>query len=171
MSTSSITPDAKPSVAERDGPPWGPIIAGIVIVVVIVVGVIIATRQEPAQHAAVDPYAANLQFSDLKMSTSENFAGGTVTYLDGKLTNNGDKTVIGVETEIVFKNALGEIVQKEDVPARVLQTSGPYPDTATLKSAPLRAHDSRPIRFTFEHISDDWNRAFPEIKIVHVIQQ
>jgi hypothetical protein len=171
MSTSPITPDARPPVAEREGPPWGPITAGAVIVAVIVIAIIIATRQESPQHASVDPYAANLQFSDLKMSTSENFAGGTVTYLDGKLTNNGDKTVIGVETEIVFKNALGEIVQKEDVPARVLQTTGPYPDTATLKSAPLRPHDSRPIRFTFEHISDDWNRALPDIKIVHAIQQ
>ncbi len=171
MSTSPITPGARPPVAEREGPPWGPIIAGAVIVVIIVVGIIVATHQEPQKHAEVDPYAKNLQFTDLKMSTSENFAGGTVTYLDGKLTNNGDKTVIGVETEITFKNSLDEIVGKEDVPARVLQTTGPYPDTATLKSAPLRPHDSRPIRFTFEHVSEDWNRQFPEIKIVHVIQQ
>src|SRR5271156_3475176 len=42
--------------------------------------------------APADPYAANLSIADLKMSEASNFAGGKVTYLDGKVTNQGNRT-------------------------------------------------------------------------------
>ena len=172
MSTPSITTGGVPPVAREDGPPWGPIIAAVGIVILVVLGLIFFTRSEakPA-HNTTDPYATNLVFSGMKMSASENFAGGTVTFLDGKLSNNGDKMVTGVEVEITFKNGLGEVVQKEAQPARVLQLSGPYPDTASLQAAPLRPKTDRLVRFTFEHISSDWNQQYPELRIVHVTFQ
>ncbi len=45
--------------------------------------------------APPDPYAANLAIGDLKMSEASNFAGGKVTYLDGKVTNQGNRTLTG----------------------------------------------------------------------------
>ena len=59
------------------------------------------------------------------MSAAENFIGSTVTYLDGTVTNAGDKTVSHALVHVSFKDSLGQIAQSEDVPLHVLQTTGP----------------------------------------------
>ncbi len=66
------------------------------------------------------PYAANIKFSDLKMSAAENFVGSTVTYLDGTVTNTADQTVTRALVRVSFKDSLGQIVQADDVPLRIL---------------------------------------------------
>ena len=73
----------------------------------------------------------------MKMSAAENFIGSTVTYLDGTVTNAGDKTVSHAIVHVSFKDSLGQVVQAEDVPLHVLQTSGPYPEAVDLSIAPL----------------------------------
>jgi hypothetical protein len=70
---------------------------------------------------------------------------------------------------VTFKNSLDQVVQSEDIPIQVLQTTGPYPDTVDLKAAPLAPGQSKPFRLTFEHVSDDWNHAYPEVKIMDVV--
>jgi hypothetical protein len=69
---------------------------------------------------------------------------------------------------VIFKNSLDQVVQSEDLPIQVLQTNGPYPDTVDLKAAPLAPGRSKTFRLTFEHVSDDWNHAYPEVKIMDV---
>jgi hypothetical protein len=68
----------------------------------------------------------------------------------------------------MFKNSLGQVVQTENLPIRILQTSGPYPDAVDLMLAPLAPHSTRPFRFIVEHVSADWNQQYPELKIVQV---
>jgi hypothetical protein len=64
----------------------------IVIAIVVVAGIagIVAwlLRGGPSAPSGPPPYAANLKFSDLKMSQAQNFVGATVTYVDGTLTDN-----------------------------------------------------------------------------------
>jgi len=69
---------------------------------------------------------------------------------------------------IEFKNSLDQIVQIEDLPLQVLQTGGPYPDAIDLSRAPLASGQSQPFRLTFEHISADWNQAYPELRVTEV---
>jgi len=147
---------------------WRPIFMGVIMVVVVVGVIAFLTRSSPKSAAAPDPYAASLQISDLKMSAAENFVGASVTYLDGNLTNTGDKTVTHAVVRLGFKDSLGQIAQNEDIPVRVLQTTGPYPDTVDLSAAPLAAHQSKPFRLTLEHVTDSWNREYPELKIVSI---
>ncbi len=63
----------------------------LVVVVVGIAAFLLRTDSKIANPP--HPYAANLKFSDMKMSAAENFIGSTVTYLDGTVTNAGDKTV------------------------------------------------------------------------------
>ena len=55
---------------------------------VLIVALVLLTRAgSPAATAPGDPNLAKLQVSGLHMATAENFAGGSVTYIEGKLTN------------------------------------------------------------------------------------
>jgi hypothetical protein len=145
-----------------------PILLGVALVVVVVGAIALLTRGSPKNTNAPHPYAANLKLSDLKMSAAENFVGASVTYIDGTVTNTGEKTVTHAIVHVAFKNSLGEVAQAEDVPLHVLQTSGPYPDAVDLSISPLAAGQGKPFRLTFEHISSDWNQAYPDLQVTDV---
>jgi hypothetical protein len=145
-----------------------PIVIGVVLVVAVVGIIALASRGTPKSAATPHPYAANVKLSDLKMSAAENFVGASVTYIDGTVTNNGDKTLTHAVAHVTFKNSLGEIAQSEDVPLRVLQTGGPYPDAVDLSASPLAPSQSKPFRLTFEHVTAVWNQAYPELQVVDV---
>jgi hypothetical protein len=148
---------------------WLPIVFGVALVVVVVVIASLLLRSDAKIANAPHPYAANIKFSDLKMSAAENFVGSTVTYLDGTVTNAGDKTVSRALVHISFKDSLGQIVQADDIPLRILQTSGPYPEAVELTVAPLTPAQSKPFRLTFEHVTADWNHEYPELHVTDVI--
>jgi len=145
-----------------------PILFGVVLVVLVVGVIALLTRGSSKGATTPHPYAANLKLSDLKMSAAENFVGASVTYIDGTVTNAGDKTVTHAIVHVAFRNSLGEVAQAEDVPLHVLQTSGPYPDAVDLNLSPLAAGQGRPFRLTFEHISSDWNQAYPDLQVTDV---
>jgi hypothetical protein len=145
-----------------------PILLGVVLVIVVVAVIALLSRGNRGMVSTPHPYASNLRLSDLKMSAAENFVGASVTYIDGAVTNTGDKTVTHAVVHVVFRNSLGQIAQAEDVALRVLQTSGPYPDAVDLSTSPLAPGQSKPFRLTFEHISADWNQAYPELQVTDV---
>src|SRR3989441_13167512 len=159
--------EPSPSIQQRDSNRI-PILVGMVLVIVIVGIIALFSRGQSKGSAAPHPYAANLKISDLKMSAAENFVGATVTYLDGMVTNTGDKTVTHATVHVVFKDSLGQIAQTEDVPLHVLQTGGPYPDAVDLSTSPLAPGQSKPFRLTFESISAQWNHEYPELQITDV---
>lgn len=141
---------------------------GVALVVVTLTIIVLVSRGTPRGPASPPPYVANLKVSDLKMSAAENFVGASVTYIDGTVTNTGDKTVIHAVVHVNFKNSMDQIAQAEDVPLHVLQTSGPYPDAVDLMTSPLAPRQSKPFRLTFEHISADWNQAYPDLQVTGV---
>ncbi len=153
---------------EQSGFNWRPILLGVALVVVVVGIIALLSRGQPKASSAPHPYAANLKLSDLKMSAAENFVGATVTYLDGTVSNAGDKTVNHAMVHVSFKDSLGQVAQAEDVPLHVLQTSGPYPDAVDLSASPLAPGQSKPFRLTFEHVTADWNREYPDLHVTDV---
>ena len=159
--------EPSPSIQQRDSNRI-PILVGMVLVIEIVGIIAWVSRGQSKGSAAPHPYAANLKISDLKMSAAENFVGATVTYLDGMVTNTGDKIVTHVAVHVVFKDSLGQIAQAEDVPLHVLQTGGPYPDAVDLSTSPLAPGQSKPFRLTFEHVTEEWNHEFPELRVMDV---
>jgi len=155
---------------EQSRPPLIPIAIGVVTVLM-VIGLFAFFGRNKSDSAApgatADPYAANLTISDVAMSTAANFAGQQVTYIEGKVKNNGSKTVTNALLQIVFKDSLGQVAQRE--PGQrlmVITTREPYIDTAPLSNAPLRPGQTKEFRQTFEHVSGDWNMQLPEITIV-----
>lgn len=161
-----LQPAPEPEPASET--PWKTIALGAALMVVVVAVVFLAGRKSPPPVPTPDPYAANLRFSGLRLQVAQNFAGGTVRYLEGTVTNTGDRTLSHISLQVVFKNSLGEVVDKPVVPVRSLVDRGPYLDTDDLEAHPLRPQESREFRLTFEHISQDWNREYPELQVVGV---
>jgi hypothetical protein len=142
----------------------------IAVAVVIAIAVIFAflLRSQPKGASGPPPYAANLKLSDFKMSAAENFVGATVSYVDGTITNSGNKTVTHVMVEVQFKDDMGQLAQREDIPMQVLKTNGPYPEAVDFSVSPLSPGQSKTFRLTFESISAQWNRQYPEIQVTDV---
>ena len=145
-----------------------PILIGIVIVGVIRVAIAHILRSEQKKPAEPSPYAADLKFSELKASAAQNFAGATVSYLDGTVTNSGNQTIIHALVQVTFKDDMGQTAQREELPIHVLRTGGPYDEAVDLNVSPLLPGQSKPFRLTFESISAQWNHAYPDLKVTQV---
>jgi hypothetical protein len=142
----------------------------IAVAVVIAIAIIFAflLRSQPKGASGPPPYATNLKLSDFKMSAAENFVGATVSYVDGTVANSGDKTVTRIIVQVNFKDDMGQLAQREEIPMQVLKTDGPYPEAVGFNVLPLGPGQSKPFRLTFESISAQWNHQSPEIKITDV---
>ncbi len=141
----------------------------IAVAVVIAIAIIFAflLRSHPKSTSGPPPYAA-LKLSDFKMSAAENFVGATVSYVDGTITNSGNKTVTHVIVQVLFKDDMGQLAQREDIPMQVLKTTGPYPEAVDFSVSPLAPGQSKTFRLTFESISAQWNRQYPDIQVTDV---
>ncbi len=144
------------------------IVIAVVVVMVIAVVLALLLRSQPKNASGPPAYAANLKLSDLRMSAAENFVGATVSYVDGTIANSGGKTVTHVMVEVIFKDDMGQLAQREDIPMQVLKTSGPYPEAVDFSLSPLGPGQSKPFRLTFESISAQWNHAYPDIQVTDV---
>jgi Protein of unknown function (DUF2393) len=156
-----------PATEERDSSKRIILIAVAAVIVVAVVAAFLL-RGQPRGASGPPPYAANLKLSDFKMSAAENFVGATVSYVDGTVTNAGDKPVTHVVVEVQFKDDMSQIAQRENVPLQILNTSGPYPEAVDFSVSPLPPGQSKPFRLTFEGISAQWNHQYPEIHVTDV---
>jgi len=155
-------------VAEEPDSSRRTIIIAMVAVIAIAVGAALLLRSRPKSVSGPPPYAANLKLSDFKMSAAENFVGATVSYVDGTVANSGNKTVTHVVVEVRFKDDLGQLAQREDIPMQVLKTDGPYPEAVDFSVSPLGPGQSKAFRLTFESISAQWDHQYPEIRITDV---
>jgi hypothetical protein len=144
------------------------ILTAVAGVIAVMLGIALAWREPPKAAKPVPPYAASLRLSDFQMSTADNFVGHTVTYVDGSVANTGGKTVTQMMVEVVFNDDIGQLAQREEMPLRVLRTSGPYPEAVELNVAPLGPGQTQPFRLTFDSISAQWNRQYPEIRVTDV---
>ncbi len=158
-----------PGPEEPERRNWTPLIAGAALVVLIVAAFTVWGRWSRARSAHEgDPYLSKLQFSNLHMSTAENFAGGSVTYIEGTLTNSGDRKITGARAQVTFRNSLAEITQRETLPLTVRVPNSVYVDYSTLDRAPLAPGQSRDFRITLEYVTPDWDGQIPQVKVVSI---
>ena len=157
------------SPEEPEGRNWLPMVAGGLLVLMIVGAITVFGVLGRSRNANPgDPYLAKLQLSNLHMATAQNFAGGSVTYVEGTATNTGDRKMTGASVQVIFKNSLGEITQKETLPLTVVVPNSPYLDYGTIDRAPLAPGQSRDFRVTLENLTSDWDGQVPQMRVVNV---
>ncbi len=151
--------------------PW--VISGVAVLLVLGVLLLAGRHQAPANPggaglAPADPYASQLAIGNIKMSESSNLSGGKVTYLDGEIANHGSRTVRGITVQVAFRNALKQIAQKETMPLNLIRTREPYVDTQPVSAAPIAPGSTREFRLIFDHVTDDWDQEYPEVRVIAV---
>jgi hypothetical protein len=157
-----------PVAEERDS---SRLIIGIAMVVVIggALAVALLMRQPEKVAKPTSPYVASVKLSDFKMSAAENFIGHTVSYVDGNVTNSGNKTVTHVVVEVIFQDSMGQVAQQEpELPLQVIRTNGAYLEPVDISVSPLAPGQTQPFRLTFDSISAQWNRNYPEMRVTDV---
>jgi hypothetical protein len=152
---------------------WLPVLVAILLVAgVITAGLVMSGRKPAVTVTAIttgaDPYATSLPMTNLAMSESANLAGGKVTYLDGHIANQGDRTVTGITVQVLFRNYNHEVAQNETLPLTLVRMREPYVDTEPVSAAPLKPGAEQDFRLIFDSVAADWAGATPEIRILRV---
>jgi len=144
------------------------IVGTVAVALVLILGRGKKTPQVMPVSSAPDPYASSLPITGLAMSESANLAGGKVTYLDGHIANQGNRTVTGIAVQILFRDVAREVTQNETQQIKIIRMRDPYIDVEPLSAAPLKPGDGQDFRLIFDSVSPDWDGAYPELRIVHV---
>ena len=153
---------------------WLPLaVAAAVVLVGAAAVVLVLEHRKPANKvtpisAAPDPYAASLPITNLAMSEAANFAGGKVTYLDGRIANTGNSTVTGVTVQVLFRTFTHEVAQNETQPLKFIRIREPYVDLEPVSAAPLKPGDAHDFRLIFDAVSPDWDGVYPEVRVIRI---
>jgi hypothetical protein len=158
---------------QQGGFPWKPVFAAAAVLAV-GLGLLVffgrGTKPSPqfasADIAPPDAYAASLPISDIRMSEADSFAGNKATYIDGTLTNRGDKTVVGAQIQVVFNDDMNQMAQKEVMSVNIIRAHEPYVDTVPIERAPIKPGQSAEFRLIFDHVSGMWNQQYPQLTVV-----
>lgn len=164
-------PAKPPEKDPRSTLPW--VIAGGVVLLVLGLIVGLNHRAAPANPggaglAPADPYAANLAISHLAMSQAGSMLGGQNTYLDGQITNKGSETLTAITVQVAFIGFTNQIVQKETMPLNLIRTREPYVDTEPVSADPILPGQTRDFRLIFDHVAQDWNQDYPQVRVIAV---
>jgi len=109
-------------------------------------------RDQPLT-AEAKAYVRNLQLSEVGLKANESYAGQVITEIDGKITNNGARTVDRAEVACVFYDSINQLVLRERVP---------------LVKAPLKPGETRAFRLPFDDIPSSWNNQMPQLVIAQI---
>jgi hypothetical protein len=111
--------------------------------------------EAPASEDA-KAYLPNLALSDVEMKAAENFMKQQVVEIDGKISNNGARTIRSADVFCIFYSVDGKEVHRERVP--IVASTG----------AGLGAHQFRAFRLPFDSLPDGWNQAMPRLAIAQI---
>jgi len=142
-------------------------LAGSAVVLFLVAGAYFWTQRSASDAAggpralpwgsAEQAYAEKIHFLDLKMSRAANLLNQEITYLDGILANDGDRTIQEIEVTVEFRDMVNQVVLRE--------TQRPL----GLRPKPLLPLQRREFQLSFEHVPDDWNRQYPGIRTTGLV--
>jgi hypothetical protein len=152
--------------------PW--VVAAAVVVVGLGILVLVGGHSDQNSQsggtgmAPADPYAASLPLSGLQMSEATSFSGAKVTYIDGQIANNGNRTITAITVQVGFHSDLGQYALRVALPLSLIRTRQPYVDTEPVSAAPIEPGQSRDFRLIFDTVPPDWNVQYPEIRVISV---
>lgn len=136
--------------------------AGAGVVLLLLGGLWLLTRTaqpvRPGSHklpfgAAEQAYAGQIHFQSGEMSHATNFLDQEFIYVEGGISNDGARTVRGLEVTFEFRDALEQVILRDT--ERLIEPG----------SESLAGGQQRDFRVTFEHIPSAWTQQYPSIHV------
>lgn len=142
--------------------------AGACIVLLLAAGLVLATHfakrhgtGAPSQGLPFGPveqaYAGSIHFDGIQMSRSSNLLNEEFTYVNGTLSNDGSRTLRGLDVAIEFRDPFGQLVLRDT--ERLVQPASP----------PVPPGQQRDFQVTLEHVPAEWNQQLPSIRVTGLI--
>lgn len=134
-------------------------IAVLAVAVVVAGGLLwFVSRPKPSGPSApisadAKAYVHNLQLSDVSMKATASYVGQTVTEIEGKIANAGNRTIRHAEVTCIFYDSAGQEILRERVPIIV---------------AGLKPGETRAFRLPFDDIPGGWNNQMPQLVIAGI---
>ena len=158
---------AKVDLIKQSKFPW-PIVAfiiGLVILAAIVLYIALPThltRPPAGSVVPAQPTGQQIQLTNINMVAGP--VGGAL-YVEAVLHNTGNSEIIGVQVEGVFLGNNGQSLETETGTVQALMQGGGAED---LTQAPIKPHESRPVRIYFNHMPQGWNHEPPQLRVTTV---
>ena len=112
-------------------------------------------QKEPPLTPEGKAYARDhLPLSEVGMKAADSYARQTLTEIEGKIRNSGDRTVDRVDVFCMFYDRSGILVLKE---------------RAGIVKKALKPGEARSFRLAFDDIPQSWNNQMPVLVIAQVI--
>jgi hypothetical protein len=142
-------------------------LAGAVIVLLLFGGLMalvhFAKPRGPAPNekipfgAAEQAYAEHIHFSNIQMARAKNMLDQEFTYIAGTMSNDGTRTVQGLDVTIEFRDPFNQVILRD--PERIIGSG----------TGPVDAGLTRDFQITLEHIPAEWNQQYPVIRVTGLL--
>jgi len=139
------------------------LIAGLIVVLILAGAAyfwIQKTSVKPAAEAPPLPmgaaeqvYASQIDFGSFDLSRASNFLNQQVTYVNGVVSNRGQRDVLEIEVTLEFRDIEQNVVLRDK--QRMFGS----------KERPLQSLEKRAFQLNFENIPDGWNQIPPTFTI------
>lgn len=153
----------QPVVTVRRKIPMPAIVAVFAAIGLVAVGLFYLSRPVVPRSAAdvrasdaARAYVRNLQLSEVTMQATENFMNQQVVEVQGKIANQGPKSLRSIDVYCLFQSIDGHEIRRERLP--IVQTKG----------TPLKPGEVRPFRLPFDSVPEGWNQAMPRMVIAGI---
>ena len=113
-----------------------------------------APKAEPPLTPEGKAYVRSLALTDTSMKASDSYAQQTLTEIEGKIQNTGNKSVDRVDVFCNFFDQNGILILKE---------------RGALVKRALKPGEIRKFRLAFDDIPQSWNNQMPSFVIAQVI--
>ena len=138
--------------------------AGGIVVLILFVGLLLITRStkpRPIGTAAKLPfgaeekaYANNIHIQNVELSHAENFLNQEFVYVTGTVSNDGARSIRGLEATVEFHDPFKQVILRET--QRVISGS----------DQPLDAGQQRNFQVTIEQrIPSTWDQQYPSVAV------
>ena len=135
-----------------------PLVAGGIFGVLVLAGLFWVVRRPPAPPPATSEeslaYLSNVTVSDFSLSIADNMVGSLILYLDGRVNNQGDRTVRYLRVRLYFYDTLSQLILRVER------------DVVTPDGAPLAPGETRDFQLRFDRPPASWNLQPPQFQLV-----
>jgi hypothetical protein len=162
--TRNVTPTPGAPAGEKPAIPVAPtipvaIVAGGIFLALALGAILWIVRRPPPPPPPrptedARAYLSKLIITDFHLSAADNMIGSVIVYLDGKVTNSGERKVRRLRVQLSFTDTLGQVILLEER------------EIVSPDAKPLYAGETRDFQLRFNRPPSAWNVQPPEFRLI-----